>query len=118
MALRKMMDSIRKPVDVLDREQLAAFCEGLDVTPLDELPLRVPSKVAGEISAIRLVPRAGAPALEVTISDGHGRAVAVFLGRRTIPGMTPGRRLVLEGAAVPHGPLRAIYNPSYRFLSR
>ena len=50
MALRKLVDSIRKPVEVLDREQLAAFCEGLDVTPLDELPLRVPIKIAGEIS--------------------------------------------------------------------
>ena len=29
MALRKLVDSIRKPVEVLDREQLAAFCEGL-----------------------------------------------------------------------------------------
>ena len=118
MALRKLVDSIRKPVEVLDREQLAAFCEGLDVTPLDQLPLRVPIKIAGEISAIRLVPRAGAPALEVTIGDGHGRAVAVFLGRRTIPGMTPGRRLMAEGVAVPHGPMRAIYNPRYRFLPR
>jgi hypothetical protein len=118
MPLRKLVERITKPVEESDRERLEAYVDALGVTPLDDLPTRVPVEFAGEISAVRLVPRAGAPALEVTIKDGRGSVVAVFLGRHSIAGMTPGRRLVAEGVVVPQGPSRLVYNPWYRFLPR
>lgn len=118
MPLRKLVDRITKTVEESDRERLAAFVDSLDVTPLDRLPPRVPVTFAGEIAAVRLVPRAGAPALEATIKDGRGSVVAVFLGRHSIGGMTPGRRLVAEGVVVPQGPVQLVYNPWYRFLGR
>ena len=46
-----------------------------------------------------LLPRAGAPAVEVTVSDGRGSVVGVFLGRRKIPGMSPGHRVLFSGVA-------------------
>lgn len=119
MPLRKLVDRMTKSVEDRDREQLAAFCDDLDdLTSLDQLPLRIPVRVAGEVTSVRIVPRAGAPALEVTISDGRGSVVAVFLGRRRIAAMSPGRRMIAEGVAVARGPERLIYNPWYRFLPR
>jgi hypothetical protein len=116
--LRKLVDRFTKPVDEVDRERLVAFVEGLDVTPCDELPTRRPVRFAGEIRSVRIVPRAGAPALEVTVNDGRAAVTAVFLGRRRIAGMTPGRRLIAEGVVVPQGGDRLVYNPWYRFLPR
>ena len=72
MALKKLVYRFTKSTEDSDRERLAAFCDDLDVTHLDELPLRVPVRFAGEITSVRIVPRAGAPALEVNISDGRG----------------------------------------------
>jgi hypothetical protein len=119
MALKKLVDRITKSTEDSDRERLAAFCEAFgDVTHLDQLPLRVPVRFAGEITSVRIVPRAGAPALEVSISDGRGSVVAVFLGRRKIAAMSPGRRLEAEGVAVARGPERLVYNPWYRFVPR
>jgi hypothetical protein len=119
MPLRKLVDRITKSVEDSDREQLAAFCDDLEgITHLDELPFRVPVRFGGEILAVRIVPRAGAPALEVTVSDGRGSVIAVFLGRRKIAGMSPGRRLIAEGVVVPRGPERLVYNPWYRFIPR
>ncbi len=119
MPLRKLVDRVTKSVEDRDREQLAAFCDDLgEITHLDQLPLRVPVRVAGEITSVRIVPRAGAPALEVTISDGRGSVVAVFLGRRRIAAMSPGRRIIAEGVPVARGPERLVYNPWYRFLPR
>ena len=119
MPLRKLVDRVTKNVEESDRESLAAFCDDLDgVVRLDELPLRVPVRFGGEITSVRIVPRAGAPALEVTISDGRGSVVAVFLGRRKVAAMSPGRRLVAEGVATARGPERLVYNPWYRFLPR
>lgn len=118
MGLRRFVERITKPVEELDRERLAEFCEGLGVTPLDRLPQRRPVRFAGEVSAVRVVPRAGAPALEVTVRDGHGAITLVFLGRDRIGGLTTGRRLVAEGVVTSHGPDRLVYNPWYRLLPR
>jgi hypothetical protein len=119
MPLRKLMGRLTQSIDDADREQLASFCDSqVGVTHLDALPLRVPVRFAGEITAVRIVPRAGADALEVTVSDGRASVIAVFLGRRKIAAMSPGRRLVAEGVAVARGPERLVYNPWYRFMPR
>jgi hypothetical protein len=119
MPLRKLVDRMTKSVEDSDREQLCAFCDDLEgLTPLDQLPLRVPVRFGGEITSVRIVPRAGAPALEVTVSDGRASVVAVFLGRRKIAAMSPGRRLIAEGVVVARGPERLVYNPWYRFIAR
>jgi len=116
VALGKAMKRLTKPVDELDREALGAYCDGLGVTPMDRITPRTPTRVAGEIRAVRIVPRAGASAIEVTVSDGRGSVVGVFLGRRKIPGMSPGRRVMLGGVAGKDGNRYLVYNPEYQLL--
>jgi hypothetical protein len=116
VALGKAMKRLTKPVDELDREALERYCDELGVTPMDRVAARRPSRVAGEIRAVRIVPRAGAPALEVTVSDGRGSVVGVFLGRRKIPGMSPGRRVLFSGVAGKDGNRFLVYNPEYQLL--
>ena len=120
MPLRKLVDRMTKSVEDSDREQLAAFCDDLEgLTQLDRAArCGCPCAFGGEITSVRIVPRAGAPALEVTMSDGRGSVIAVFLGRRKIAAMSPGRRLIAEGVAVARGPERLVYNPWYRFIDR
>ena len=48
--------------------------------------------------------------------DGHGAVTAVFLGRRRIAGLSPGRRVKLEGVVTQDGPERYIYNPVYTLM--
>jgi hypothetical protein len=117
MALRKAMERLTKPIDELDREALGAYCDDLGVTPMDRITPRTPTRVAGEIRAVRIVPRAGAPAVEVTVTDGRGTVIGVFLGRRKIPGMSPGRRVVLGGVAGQDGGRYLLYNPEYELLA-
>ena len=116
MPLRKFMERLTKPVEEHDREKLQEYCERLDVTPLDEVEPRKRVKVAGEVQVVRIVPRAGSPSLEVTISDGQGQATAIFFGRRRIAGIAHGRRLILEGVLAEKDRRRLIHNPTYRLL--
>jgi RecG-like helicase len=117
VAFRKAMERLTKPVDELDREALGEYCDKLGVTPMDKITPRTPISVAGEVRTVRIVPRAGAPALEVTVSDGRGAVVAVFLGRRKIAGLSPGRRLFLKGFAGLDGHRVLVYNPEYKLLA-
>jgi hypothetical protein len=108
---------VGKSTEDSDREKLMDFCAALGTTPIDELPVRTPVRFAGEITSLRIVPRAGAPAIEVTISDGRGAAVAVFLGRARVRGLTPGRRMVVEGVPMREGAETLVYNPAYQLLA-
>jgi hypothetical protein len=116
VALGKAMKRLTKPVDELDREALGKYCDRLGVTSMDHITARTPTRVAGEIRAVRIVPRAGAPAVEVTVSDGRGSVVGVFLGRRKIPGMSPGHRVLFSGVAGQDGNRYLVYNPEYELL--
>ena len=111
MALRKAMERLTKPIEELDREALEHYCDELGATPMSQISARTPIRVAGEIRAVTIVPRAGAPALEVSVADGRGSVTAVFLGRRKLAGMSPGRRGLLSGVAGRAGPRVNVYNP-------
>lgn len=116
MALRKFVERLTKPVEDLDREKLVEFCDALAVTHTDELEPRVLARVAGEVQTVRIVPRAGSPSLEVTVSDGRGQVVGVFFGRRKLTGINPGRRLLLEGVVAAERNWSFMYNPVYELL--
>jgi hypothetical protein len=118
VGIRTFAEKFTKPIDVQDREQLASWCTQRGGTPLDELQPRQPVQIAGEISSVRIVPRAGAASLEATVQDGRGAVTAVFLGRRKIPGLSPGRRVLLQGVVTSqsHGGAGVIFNPMYQLL--
>ena len=100
----------------LDRTRLQDRCRGLGVTPLEDLPHRVPVRVGGEVKRVMIAPRHGVPNFEVMVSDGSGTVTAVFAGRRRIPGIEHGRAIVLEGVAVDVGDHSVIYNPAYTLV--
>ena len=126
MPMRKFVEKFTKPVDEQDREQLVTWCAERGGTPIEGLKLRQPVRIAGEIRSVRIVPRAGAASLEATVHDGHGSVTAVFLGRRKIAGISPGRRVLLEGVVTKHksasngttsqGNDCLMYNPVYQLL--
>lgn len=72
--------------------------------------------VSGVVHALTLRPRQATPALEVDLYDGSGHVRVIWLGRRSIPGITAGRSMVVCGRLTdPDGHL-TIYNPKYRLL--
>lgn len=72
--------------------------------------------IRGEVAGLQVVPRAGAPSLEVTVDDGSGRAVAVFTGRKRVGGLDPGRALEVDGMARREGRRLVLLNPAYTLL--
>ncbi len=119
MTLKKLFRQLRTSPADLALEDLREFCSGrTGTTPIAELQPRQETCVVGEISSLRIVPRAGSPSLEATITDGSGTIVAVWLGRRQIAGVSPGGRVLVRGRANPSGPAGRLlfYNPYYELL--
>lgn len=116
MALRKIVERLTKPVEELDRQDLATWCDREQTCSIADAETRRPVRLAGEVRSVRIVPRAGADALEATVYDGRASVTAVFLGRRKISGITPGRRIVIEGVMTIDNRQRVMYNPIYTLV--
>ncbi|MEU5159039.1 OB-fold nucleic acid binding domain-containing protein [Streptomyces sp. NPDC020875] len=70
-------------------------------------------RVTGTLRTVTLRPRAGVPALEAELFDGTAPLDIVWLGRRSIVGIEPGRRLIASGRiSTAHG-RRVLFNPKY-----
>lgn len=116
VALRGFVQRVLRPVDEIDSERLSAFAAAQDAVPIAQVQPRKRVRVAGEVKILGVVPRAGAPALEVTIDDGASRITAVFLGRRRIGGVTAGRRIVLDGMVTTDRGRPTLINPTYELF--
>ncbi len=84
--------------------------------PIESIHERERVRVAGRVHALRVQPWAGQPTLECTITDGTGRLTVVFLGRRSIAGIEPGARIVVDGMVGTRAGQRVILNPDYQLL--
>lgn len=75
-----------------------------------------PSTVTGTLRSVTIRPRANVPTLEAELYDGSGRLTLVWLGRRRIGGIEPGRGIVVTGRVTTHEGRPLIYNPRYELL--
>lgn len=83
-----------------------------------EAPIGTVVRIEGDIASLMLRPNSAVQALEVELIDESGRLTVVWLGRYAIRGLTPGRRLTVEGRVVRQGDLRLMYNPRYELHPR
>jgi hypothetical protein len=67
----------------------------------------------GTLRTVTLRPRGGVPALEAELYDGSGILTLVWLGRRRIAGIEPGRNLRVEGRVGRMDGARVMFNPRY-----
>ncbi len=82
-----------------------------------EAPARSKVKVAGVVKRITVRPLQGFESLEALITDGTGEMSVLWMGRRSIPGLTLGTRIVVEGVvAEKRGGLKMV-NPTFEFAA-
>lgn len=78
------------------------------------------STLSGVLRSVTYSPPTAPPELSAELYDGSGSIDLVWLGRRDIPGIEPGRRLLVTGRVGPgegrHQ--KVMYNPAYTLLAR
>jgi hypothetical protein len=97
------------------RQEYAAAGE-TGVSSIAEAPDRERVKLRGSLRTVTLRPRAGVPALEAELNDGSGVITVLWLGRRRIAGIEPGRSIEVEGRIGAHDGMRVMYNPRYELI--
>lgn len=113
---RRAVHRITAEVHELDAEDLRQQAETAGAVPLASCVDRQPATVYGTVRSLTIRPRGGNPALEAELYDGSGVLTLVFIGRRTIAGIEPGRALRASGRVTMNEGRRVIFNPRYELL--
>ena len=101
-----------------EARELRKDTEKAGLVTIEEAPDRERVVVQGTLRTVTLRPRGGVPALEAELYDGSGSISVVWLGRRRIGGIVPGRGIRVVGRIGVQDGQRMMYNPRYELRPR
>lgn len=110
---RRLLARLSADPEDLEAEDLKAETTAQGATPIARCGEREAVYILGTLRTVTFRPRAGVPALQAELWDGTGAVTVVWLGRRSIPGITPGRLIKVRGRITGLGGQRVVYNPIY-----
>lgn len=111
--IKRLMRRITASEAELDAEELQrgvaeSGCMLLRKTARGDL-----ASINGRLRTVVYTPRTNLPTLEAELYDGSEMVTLVWLGRRHIAGIEPGRQLTARGRIAVRDGRRVIYNPYY-----
>jgi hypothetical protein len=111
-SLRRMAESDEQRLN----EEIRGWAERVPgSTRIAEAPSRSRAKIAGVVRRITVRPLEGYESLEALISDGTGEIEIVWMGRRSIPGLSLGTKVIVDGVVGQSRGERRIVNPTFEF---
>jgi RecG-like helicase len=97
-------------------EEIEGWCSTIPGTiRIRDATARTRVKLAGVVRRITVRPLEGNESLEALLDDGTGEVTVVWMGRRSIPGLNLGTRLIVEGLLAEQRGERRIVNPRFEF---
>jgi hypothetical protein len=117
-SLRDRFARMVAPQQAVHAEAERKLATRMGGTPISQLPSRRTATMCGTLRSVTLRPRAGVPALEAELYDGSGAVALVWLGRRQIAGIEPGRRIRVTGLVTDQHEQRVVFNPRYELVPR
>lgn len=78
---------------------------------------RRPAKVVGKVKSVRVQSLDSIASLAVRLEDSSGGLMLVFPGKRRVPGIEPGKRLIAQGTVGDIDGHIAIMNPTFELLA-
>jgi hypothetical protein len=97
----------------MDARELKEDAVKAGCCPIDEAGDRQRVELQGSLRTVTLRPRGGVPALEAELYDGSAMITLVWLGRRRIAGIEPGRAIKVSGRCGLQNKVRVMFNPRY-----
>lgn len=92
----------------LQRDAVASGCCPVDAAGRGDLV-----SISGRLRTVVYTPRTTLPTLEAELYDGSDVVTLVWLGRRHIAGIEPGRQLTIRGRVATRDDRKVVYNPYY-----
>lgn len=111
--LSRMVKRLTKDVDELDADELTENSVAGGARRAVDCRSGEEVVVLGRLRSVELRPTNEAASLEAELFDGTDGVTLVWLGRRKIPGIEPGRTLKVRGRLAERDGHKVLYNPYY-----
>ena len=111
--LRRFFERLTASEEELQAEELQRDSARCGATPAGQCTRGQVVSVSGRLRTVAYTPRTNLPTLEADLYDGSDVVTLVFLGRRSIAGIEPGRQLTVKGRIAIRDDRKVIYNPYY-----
>jgi hypothetical protein len=111
--LARTLQRLTADDSTIDAQELRAETDRSGCEPVSHCRKGAVVTVTGRLKSVVYTPRETVPTLEAELFDGSGSVTLVWLGRRRIPGIEPGRSLTARGRFAHFDGRKVIYNPWY-----
>ena len=111
--IRRFFDRLTASEQELEAEELQRDAAKCGAVPAGQCRRGEVVSVSGRLRTVAYTPRTNLPTLEADLYDGSDVITLVFLGRRSIAGIEPGRQLTAKGRVAIRDDRKVIYNPYY-----
>jgi hypothetical protein len=111
--LRKFLERLTATDSELDAQHLQRESAKSGAVPAERCSRGQVVSISGRLRTVAYTPRTNLPTLEADLWDGSDVVTLVFLGRRSIPGIEPGRQLTARGRIAIRDDRKVMYNPYY-----
>jgi hypothetical protein len=111
--IRRFFDRLTASEQELEAEELQRDAARCGAMPAGQCQRGQVVSVSGRLRTVAYTPRTNLPTLEADLYDGSDVVTLVFLGRRSIAGIEPGRQLTAKGRIAIRDDRKVIYNPYY-----
>lgn len=111
--LRRFLERLTASEEELQAQELQRDSAKCGAVPAGQCSRGQVVSVSGRLRTVAYTPRTNLPTLEADLYDGSDVVTLVFLGRRSIAGIEPGRQLTARGRIAIRDDRKVIYNPYY-----
>jgi len=111
--MRRLVRRLTVDTEELDAEDLQGDVDRAGAKLVARCGPGEPVVVTGRLRSVVYTPKETVPTVDAELFDGSGSVHLVWLGRRRIPGIEPGRTLVARGRIAEQDGRLVIFNPWY-----
>jgi hypothetical protein len=112
----RLVRKLTSDIEDLDADDLSEKCEAGGAQRACDCRWGDEVTVLGRLRSVELCPGSAAATLEAELYDGTDEVTLVWLGRRRIPGIDPGRTIKARGRIADRNGQKVLYNPYYELL--
>ncbi|MEV0359778.1 OB-fold nucleic acid binding domain-containing protein [Nocardia sp. NPDC050697] len=110
---RRLGRRLTADIDHLDAEELAESADASGACRASECRRGEEVSMLGRLRSVEACSKAAGAAIEAELFDGTDAITLVWIGRKRIPGIEPGRKILVRGRVGERDGRKVIFNPYY-----
>lgn len=111
--LKRFIRKLTSDVEDLDADDLSRDAERSGARKACDCRCGEEVTMVGRLRSVELSPKEAAATLQAELYDGTDGVTLIWVGRRRIPGIEPGRRIKVRGRVAVSNGRKVLYNPYY-----